>query len=384
MATVPRFTGKGLYKTGVSNQRLVLNNANRLLNRHLLRRQFIKVSDDTKLDFSDVLITPRRSSLKSRSEAVLEREVYFVNSGQKWKGVPIAVSNMDTTGTIEMARELQKSKMLTCLHKYYSHQDIPDDLDTDYFAISTGISEGDLMKLDETLTVLSDIKFICIDVANGYMDTFVSTCKALREKYPDKIIIAGNVVTPSQVKRLLLKAKVDIVKIGIGSGSVCTTRLKTGVGYPQLSAILECHRICRKLGGYLMSDGGIQNPGDLAKAFGAGADFVMCGSVFAGHIESGGEIKEEEGVLYKIFYGMSSKRAMETHSGVMNSYRAEEGKVVKLKLRGHVNDTINDYLGGLRSTMTYVGAKTLKSLYNKTRFIRVNNQVNKIYNGKEL
>ena len=385
MAQVPQFTGKGLYRTGVANQRLVSNNVNRLLNRQLLRRrQFRKVVDDVKLDFSDVLITPRRSNLKSRSDAVLEREFYFKNSGQTWRGVPITAANMDTTGTVEMARELQKMNMLTCLHKYYSHIDIPDDLDRDFFAVSTGISEGDLMKLDETLTTIKDIKFICVDVANGYMDSFVATCKEIRNKYPEKIIIAGNVVTPRQVARLMNEAKVDIVKIGIGSGSVCTTRLKTGVGYPQLSAILECHKVCRKSGGYLMSDGGVQHPGDLGKAFGAGADFVMCGSVFAGHIESGGEMVEEEGVLYKIFYGMSSKRAMISHTGKMNSYRAEEGKVVKLKVRGHVFDTLSDYLGGLRSTMTYVGARNLKDLYNKVRFIKVNNQVNRIYNGKEI
>jgi len=377
--------GKRLYNMGVEDNTLVTDRANRLINRSRLRKKVSrKINLEPKLDFSDVLIVPKRSSIKSRKDVVLTREFVFKNSNQMWTGVPIAVSNMDTTGTVEMGLELQQYKILTCLHKYYNYSDIPVNLDRDYFAISTGISESDIMKLDETMNSIPDIRFICVDVANGYMDSFIETCKLIREKYPSKIIIAGNVVTSSQVTRLLTDARVDIVKIGIGSGSVCTTRLKTGVGYPQLSAILDCHEACKKHGGYLMSDGGIQTPGDLGKAFGAGADFVMGGSLFAGHIESGGEMVEEEGVLYKIFYGMSSKRAMVSHTGKMNSYRAEEGKVVKLKLRGHVNTTISEYLGGLRSTMTYVGTKHISNLFKNVRFIKVNNQVNRIYNGKEL
>ena len=385
MSESSRILGQELYKMDVDDNTLVTSKANRLINRSRLRKKISrKINLEPKLDFSDVLIVPKRSSLKSRKDTVLTREFVFKNSNQIWNGIPIAVSNMDTTGTVEMGLELQQYKILTCLHKYYNFSDIPENLDRDYFAISTGISESDIMKLDETINSIPDLRFICVDVANGYMDSFVETCKLIREKYPSKIIIAGNVVTSSQVTRLLREARVDIVKIGIGSGSVCTTRLKTGVGYPQLSAILDCHEACKKHGGYLMSDGGIQTPGDLGKAFGAGADFVMGGSLFAGHIESGGQMVEEEGVLYKIFYGMSSKIAMVNHTGKMNSYRAEEGKVVKLKLRGHVNDTINEYLGGLRSTMTYVGTKYVHNLYKNVRFIKVNNQVNRIYNGKEI
>lgn len=385
MSESSRILGQELYKMDVDDNTLVTRKANILINRNRLRKKISrKINLEPKLDFSDVLIVPKRSSLKSRKDTVLTREFVFKNSNQIWNGIPIAVSNMDTTGTVEMGLELQQYKILTCLHKYYNFSDIPKNLDRDYFAISTGISESDIMKLDETINSIPDLRFICVDVANGYMDSFVETCKLIREKYPSKIIIAGNVVTSSQVTRLLRDARVDIVKIGIGSGSVCTTRLKTGVGYPQLSAILDCHEACKKYGGYLMSDGGIQTPGDLGKAFGAGADFVMGGSLFAGHIESGGQMVEEEGVLYKIFYGMSSKIAMVNHTGKMNSYRAEEGKVVKLKLRGHVNDTINEYLGGLRSTMTYVGTKYVHNLYKNVRFIKVNNQVNRIYNGKEI
>ena len=349
-----------------------------------VNKSISKVSCDIKLDFSDVLIVPRQSSLESRSQVNLEREFVFKNSNYTWSGIPIAVSNMDTTGTINMALEMQKHKVLTCLHKYYELEDLHESLDYNYCAISSGINESDINRLDNILTNKPNTKFVCLDVANGYMDKFVETCRSVREKYPDLIIIAGNVVTPFQVKRLIVDGGADIVKVGIGSGSVCTTRLKTGVGYPQLSAILECHKIARTFGGYIMSDGGIQNPGDLGKAFGAGADFVMCGSLFAGHLESGGEIIEEENESYKIFYGMSSKKAMVAHTGQMNSYRSEEGKVVKLKYRGRVKNTLDDYLGGLRSTMTYVGVKNIENLDKKVKFIRVNNQVNQLHNNKEV
>ena len=352
--------------------------------RQTFRERKIRNIDSPKLDFSDVLIVPRTSELTSRREVNLERTFKFKNSNQIWTGVPLCVSNMDTTGTVNMALEMQKHKVLTCLHKYHEASDILDQLDPEYFAISTGISDDDQLRLEEILTQKPSVKFICIDVANGYMEKFVNICKQIRDRYPNKILIAGNVVTPEQVKKLLLEAKIDIVKLGIGSGSVCTTRLKTGVGYPQLSAILESRFAAKLYGGYIMSDGGIQHPGDLGKAYGAGADFVMCGSLFAGHYESGGDIIEEENGTYKIFYGMSSKKAMVKHSGQMNVYRAEEGKVVKLKYRGLVKDTLDDYLGGLRSTLTYVGAKNIKSLYKNVEFIRVNNQVNQIHNNKEV
>jgi len=339
-----------------------------------------------KLDFKDVLLVPQHSLLKSRKKVSLERNFYFPNSKRRWVGIPLVVSNMDTTGTIEIAEELQKYKILTCLHKYYTKEDILDcKLDTNYFSISTGINDNDLKNLDEILSEKKDIKFICIDVANGYMQYFIDRCKLIREKYPDKVLIAGNVVTPEQIERIN-ESKIDIIKLGIGSGSVCTTRLKTGIGCPQMSVILDCERKCKELGIYLMSDGGIKYPGDLGKAFVGGADFVMCGSVFAGHTESAGkvitEIINEKKVKYKIFYGMSSRKAMIKHTGKMNKYRTEEGKVVKMKYRGSVNGTVEDFLGGLRSTMTYLGCKNIKNLYRKTNFIRVNQQVSDTFSKR--
>jgi len=225
---------------------------------------------------------------------------------------------------------------------------------------------------------LPQLKFICIDVANGYSEHFVDFVKGIRDQYPDKVIIAGNVVTGEMVEELLL-AGADIIKVGIGPGSVCTTRIKTGVGYPQLSAIIECADAAHGLGGQIISDGGCATPGDVAKAFGAGADFVMLGGMFAGHDESGGELIEEGENKFKQFYGMSSETAMNKHSGGVANYRASEGKTVKVPYRGSIENTLKDILGGIRSTCTYVGAVRLKELTKRTTFIRVAEQENKIY-----
>ena len=343
----------------------------------------MKILEDIKLDFSDVLILPKRSEYSSRSDVNLERTFTFKYSPLSWTGIPIIVSNMDTTGTIEMARELQKFKVITCLHKYYKYTDIPDDLDRNYFAVTSGIKDSDLINLDELVQNVKPF-FICLDVANGYINNFIEKCRQIREKYPDKIIIAGNVCTSEGVLDLILSAKVDIVKVGIGSGSCCTTRKQTGVGYPQLSAIIETADTAHGLGAHIISDGGIQVIGDFSKAFGAGADFVMCGSMFAAHDESGGELVNCDGKLYKIFYGMSSTTAMDKYNGGVANYKVSEGKTVKLEYRGPVKNTITDILGGIRSTMTYIGAKKLKHFGRCTTFVKVYNQLNKIYNGKEV
>ena len=346
----------------------------------------MKILDDVKLDFSDVLILPKRSQYSSRSEVSLERTFKFKYSPYTWTGVPIMVSNMDTTGTIEMAREMQKHKVITCLHKYYTAKDlVKEDLDLDYFAVSTGIGESDLENLEEIMTEINP-KFICVDVANGYMSRFIDACKKIREKYPQKIIIAGNVCTSEGVLALVIEGKVDIVKVGIGSGSCCTTRKQTGIGMPQLSAVIECADTAHGLDAHIISDGGLQVVGDFSKAYGAGADFVMSGSMFAGHNESGGEIIEDckNGKLYKVFYGMSSDTAMHKYSGGIAKYRSSEGKTVKIEYRGPVEQTILNIHGGIRSTMTYIGAKKIKDIPKCATFARVNRQLNTIYNGSEI
>jgi len=342
----------------------------------------MKILDDVKLDFNDVLIIPKRSNYSSRNEVSLERTFKFKYSPHTWTGVPIMVSNMDTTGTIEMVREMQKYKMLTCLHKYYKSNDLIG-LDVNYFAVSTGIGEKDLENLDDIMDKINP-KFICIDVANGYMTKFIQTCSMIRHKYPNVILIAGNVCTQQGVLELIVEGKVDIIKVGIGSGSCCTTRKQTGIGMPQLSAVIECADTAHGLDAHIISDGGLQVVGDFSKAYGAGSDFVMSGSMFAGHSESGGDLIEESGKQYKIFYGMSSSTAMNKYSGGIAEYRSSEGKTVKIEYRGDVKHTIHNIQGGIRSTMTYIGAKKIKDIPKCTTFVRVNRQLNQIYNGNEI
>lgn len=343
----------------------------------------VKIENDTKLDFSDVLIKPKRSTISSRSEVELMRTFTTKHSKISWTGIPIMVANMDTTGTFEMALECQKHKILTCIHKHYTSHDwytfmTEKNVDVNYVCVSTGISDADFVKTQSILEVFPDIYMICIDVANGYSERFVSMLNKFRQAFPNKVLIAGNVVTSEMTEQLIL-AGADIVKVGIGPGSVCTTRKQTGVGFPQLSAILECADAAHGLGGLIISDGGCTIPGDFSKAFGAGADFVMSGGYFSGHSESGGELVEENGVQYKTFYGMSSDTAMKKYAGGVANYRSSEGKTVKIPYKGPVENTLLDLLGGIRSTLTYVGAKYLKELSKRCTFIRVNNQLNNIY-----
>ncbi|MFD0988506.1 GMP reductase [Mariniflexile jejuense] len=344
----------------------------------------MRIEYDIKLGFKDVMIRPKRSTLKSRSEVSLEREFKFLHSPYSWTGIPIMAANMDTVGTFEMARALANKKLFTAIHKHYSISDwnvfsssLPKGIEN-YIAVSTGISKKDSEHLAAVFKFNPYLKFICIDVANGYSEHFANFVKQTRALYPDKVIIAGNVVTGEMVEELLLSGA-DVVKVGIGPGSVCTTRVKTGVGYPQLSAIIECADAAHGLGGQIISDGGCTIPGDIAKAFGAGADFVMLGGMLAGHTESGGELIEKEGKPFRKFYGMSSSTAMEKHVGGVADYRASEGKTVEVPYRGDVENTLQDILGGLRSTCTYVGAQRLKELTKRTTFIRVNEQENRVY-----
>ena len=344
----------------------------------------MKLDNEIKLDFNDVLIRPKRSELSSRSEVYLEKKLYFKYSEHIWSGIPIICSNMDTVSTIDMYKKISEHKMIMCFHKSIDcHSIIDNHCDPNHFMLSTGISDEDFSILKLNITKLFqygiEVKFICIDVANGYMCKLVDFCKQVREMYPNKIIVAGNVVTRELVEELIINGKVDIVKVGIGSGSVCTTRLQTGVGMPQFSSVMECADAAHGLGGHIISDGGICYPGDISKAFGVGGDFVMMGSMFAGHYECAGELISQNGKSYKLFYGMSSDTAMNKYKGGVAKYRSSEGKTVKVLYKGYVEDTINNFLGGIRSTCTYVGAKRLKDLGKCCTFMRVNNQVNNFY-----
>lgn len=344
----------------------------------------MRIESELKIGFKDVLIRPKRSTLKSRSEVSLLRDYTFRHSGFEWSGIPIIAANMDSVGTFSMAKSLTEYRMMTAIHKHYG-QDQWEEFSAnaaanqlDYTWVSTGIGDSDFEKMQQVLRCVPALQFICIDVANGYTEYFVEFVKKVRGVFPDKTIIAGNVVTGEMVEELIL-AGADIVKVGIGPGSVCTTRVKTGVGYPQLSAIIECADAAHGLKGHVISDGGCTCPGDIAKAFGAGADFVMLGGMLAGHDEGEGEKIEENGQQFMEFYGMSSAAAMKKHSGGLADYRASEGKVVRVPYRGEVSQTVKDILGGVRSTCTYVGASKLKELSKRTTFIQVREQENKIF-----
>lgn len=346
----------------------------------------MRIENDIKLDFKDVLIRPKRSTLASRSEVDLYREYKFRN-GSTYNGVPIMAANMDGVGTLEMAESLNKQGLFTCLVKHYPKHDLRNWIDSvgidinDSWAYSLGSNAQDLNKFDAVISGVEkgSIKYVCIDVANGYTENFSEFVAKFREQYPDLVIIAGNVVTGEMTEELLLNGA-DIVKVGIGPGSVCTTRIKTGVGYPQLSAIIECADAAHGLGGHIIADGGCTNPGDVAKAFGGGADFVMLGGMLAGHDEGGGTV--DDGFIE--FYGMSSDTAMSKHYGSKADYRSSEGRLVRIKHRGPVVETVNDILGGVRSACSYVGAAQLKHLSKCTTFIRVNTTHNTVFEAQTI
>ncbi len=342
----------------------------------------MRIEADLKLGFKDVLIRPKRSTLKSRAQVNLERSFNFLHSQKTWSGVPIIAANMDTVGTFELAKVLADFGLITAIHKHYTLAQWQEFLSKEnpqiyqHIMASTGTAQQDFEHLVQIINSHSQIEFICIDVANGYAEAFVDFVQRCRDTFPEQTIVAGNVVTGEMVEELIL-AGADIVKVGIGPGSVCTTRVKTGVGYPQLSAVIECADAAHGLGGRIISDGGCAVPGDVSKAFGGGADFVMLGGMLAGHDESGGQLIERDGQQFKLFYGMSSSTAMDKHAGGVAEYRASEGKTVEVPYRGPVADTVKDILGGIRSTCTYVGAAALKELTKRTTFIRVQEQENR-------
>ena len=370
----------------------------------------MRIDQDVKLDYKDVLIRPKRSTLSSRREVTLERGFTFRNyqpdfpdniKHEHYRGVPIMASNMDGVGTFEMADKLAEGGIFTCLVKTYTveqlveyfNSNIPER--TNNVAMSIGTSDDDFHKLvDVQAEVCDQLKYVCMDIANGYSDHFAQHVRKVRKAFPHLVIIAGNVVTGEMTEELIL-AGADIVKVGIGPGSVCTTRIQTGVGYPQLSAVIECADAAHGLGGHIIADGGCTCPGDVAKAFAGGADFVMLGGMLAGHDEGGGdvitkrywsnEILDDTGLQnvdkkqFVQFYGMSSDAANTKHFGGLKDYRSSEGREVLVPYRGEVARTIQDVLGGIRSTCTYAGAERLKNLSKCTTFIRCTQTHNPIY-----
>ena len=374
----------------------------------------MRIEEDIKLDYKDVLIRPKRSTLGSRKEVDLQRGFTFRNykgettDYRHYRGTPIMASNMDGVGTFEMADVLATGGIFTCLVKTYSINELVGYFDqddrshdparTEYVAMSIGITDADHAKFRDVYEQTgSRLKYVCIDVANGYSERFAQFVKEFRNQYPNIVIIAGNVVTGEMTEELILSGA-DIVKVGIGPGSVCTTRIQTGVGYPQLSAVIECADAAHGLGGHVIADGGCTCPGDVAKAFAGGADFVMLGGMLAGHDQGGGEVitkiyetdevtKTDDGFYDSVyeekqfvqFYGMSSNAANTKHFGGLKDYRSSEGREVLVPYRGDVAATVQDLLGGLRSTCTYAGAIRLKHLMRCTTFVRCTQQFNGVY-----
>jgi len=359
----------------------------------------MRIETDVKLDFKDVLIRPKRSTLGSRKEVSLNREFTFRNSGWKFHTIPIMASNMDGVGTFTMADKLTELNMFTCLVKTYSTKELIEYFKDAHYkklnsvAMSIGIVDADLEKWKDVRKEV-EVRYVCIDVANGYSERFSEFVKKFRDENPHTTIIAGNVVTGEMTEELLLNGA-DIIKVGIGPGSVCTTRLQTGVGYPQLSAIIECADAAHGLGGHIIADGGCTSPGDIAKAFAGGSDFVMLGGMLAGHDEGEGKVitktyrtdeLKPDGINYVHekkqfvqFYGMSSQAANNKHFGGLKEYRSSEGREVLVPYRGAVATTVQDILGGVRSTCTYAGAKKLKQLSKCTTFVRCTQTHNSVY-----
>ena len=345
----------------------------------------MRIESDLKLDYKDVLLKPKRSKLTSRKDVDMEREFKFLNSGKEFTGIPIIASSMDGVGTFSMARILQNYKMLTVLRKHYEPEDwdnaVASGLDLNYVSICTGTNRiwdedaPDFLTLKVVLEKYPEIPFITIDVANGYHENFVDFVAQMRDEFPEQTIIAGNVITAEMTEELILRGA-DIVKCGIGPGSVCTTRLMTGVGIPQFSGIIECADAAHGVGGQVIADGGCVYPGDVAKAFGAGSDFVMLGGMLAGHEES--EIDILDGKME--FYGMSSDRAMEIHGARKDGYRGAEGKEIKIPYKGKVEDTMTEIIGGVRSACTYIGATKIKDMPKCATFVQVLQQENQVFN----
>ena len=342
------------------------------------------VNYEPKLDYSDVLIVPSLSEVKSRKEVSLEVETKF-KCGSSWSGIPIMVANMSTVGTHQMASALAEYKVVTCLKKggeYYENFVSTNPDKEKYVSLTLGLDSGSKLFVDSSS--LQDPTFVCVDVANGYMKEFHNFTRKVREKWPKSILIAGNVVTPEGVEELSL-AGADLVKVGIGSGSMCLTRRVAGVGYPQLSAVLECAQTAEALGIGIVADGGITYPGDFAKAYVAGAAFVMAGGMFAGHDECGGEIRHgEHGELKMLHYGMSSKTANEKYNGGLSDYRASEGRTVEVPYRGPVRNTIQEIFGGIRSACSYVGAFNLPDMYTRGKLVKVNRTINTLFESNEV
>ena len=332
-------------------------------------------SSEKKLNFKDVLIVPKSSKINSRKDVILDTKILFPASGINWTGVPIMASNMDNVGTFEMGFALQNFHMTNAVSKFYNKdawvKSISNGLDLEFNFITFGLQE--ISEIDEIISYIlqktnKNIKTIVFDIPNGYIEKFSKIISEARKEFPKLGIIAGNVVTAEGV-RLLMDSGADGVKVGIGSGGVCDTTETTGIGYPQLSAAIDCSLEVKKYNGFIVSDGGVKITGDISKAFAAGSGFVMLGSLLAAHKESMAPIIRKDNKNFRELYGMSSTQAMTKHYGGVADYRTSEGKSILVEDRGPVKNTLNKILGAMRSTCTYINAKNIGEIHENSSFI---------------
>ncbi len=345
----------------------------------------MRIIEEEQLDFSDVLIQPKCSKILSRSQVNLEREFKWYdenNEKHTISCIPVGCSNMGTVGTVKMAELMVKKNHFSCLEKHISTTEIDalferlTEHERDLVVPSIGIKEDtkDLFYLYDKW----DLKMIMIDVPNGYIPSLIERIKEIRNHCTRSFIIAGNVVDSAGVVQII-DAGANCSKVGLGNGSVCRTREKTGVGRPQLSTIVETADTCHQRGAYVMADGGVTCPGDVCKAFGAGADFVIAGSMFAGCDEADGECITVGNKHFKQYYGMSSHFAQEKHFGGIRKYSASEGREKLIPCTGSLESVLQDIDGGLKSCCTYIGCDKMKNFSRHTTFYKVHNQLNMLY-----
>lgn len=404
----------------------------------------MRIINEDKLDLDDVLLVPQRNTLESRSQVELEREFKFYHSPRTWKGIPFFAANLACLSSFELADALRKHKLCTALHKFHSVQSLSEYFKSyqqellskqNYVWVSIGMSDEDILKIKEVSRNTGWNPNLIIDVPNGHLESFVHFCAKVRNEFYNSIIMAGNCVTPEMSQEIILHGGVDIVKIQIGPGKLCTTRLMTGVGYPSLSATIECSAVHglksgEKRLGLICSDGGLNTVGDCAKMYAGGADFLMSGSLFYGVDESCGEWEYDTKLVRQVrrctldeyrdwrrglalhdchvlyyaditsgiyadldadwsnndkkkrlkIYGMSSKESQEKHYGEYKKYRASEGRSQYADYKGPVDGVVQELLGGLRSTATYIGANSLKDFNKCAVFCKVN----KIHNNMTI
>ena len=328
------------------------------------------------LTFDDVTLIPQYSSVLP-TETITNCKLSKNLNLQ----IPLLSSAMDTVTESKMAIAISKSGGIGVIHRNLSIEKQAVEVQkvkrsNCLVGAAIGVSSRDLERAEELSRIKTDL--IVIDTAHGHTKKVLTMIKKIKKKLKNSILCAGNIATGKAAK-FLADNGVDIVKVGIGPGSICTTRLVAGIGVPQLSAVIDVKKALKKYNTKIISDGGIKFSGDLAKAIAAGADAIMIGSLFSATMESPGKIIRYKGKLYKNFRGMGSVGAM--NAGSADRYYQKKNKNIKkyvpegvegmVKFKGSVKEIIYNLVGGLKSSMGYMGAKTIKDLQKKGQFLKI-------------